>query len=65
MKVATFIKKLLPYADKDLVFSAGSKDAKRLPGPVPVEDEAGIYCSGIYALPDHIEIYLEAANYDD
>lgn len=60
MKVSTLIKKLLPYADKNLVFSAGPKGIRRLPGPVPVEDEAGIYCSGIYVLPDHVEIYLEA-----
>ena len=65
MKVLTFINKLLPYADKDLVFSAGSKDVKRLPGPVPVEDEEGISCSGIYVLPDHINIYLEVDYYDD
>ena len=64
MKVSSLIKKLLPYADKDLIFSTTFESIKRLPGPISIEDEDYITESGIYVLSDRIEIYLEAV-YDD
>ena len=62
MKVATFIKKLLPYADKDLMFSTGTCSVKRLLGPKPIDDYADVTDSGIYVLPSYVEVYLEVGN---
>lgn len=66
MKVATFIKKLLPYADKDLIFSTRFNDIKKLAGPEPADDDdENIIKSGIYILSDYVEIYLEVDLYDN